>query len=45
MISGILTLKVFFVPNVINDKCIGGFGELMSLNQSGELKEILSSEN
>ena len=30
---------------VINDKCIGGFGELMTLKQSGALKEILSSEN
>ena len=30
---------------VINNKCIGGFSELISLKQSGELKEILSGEN
>ena len=30
---------------VINDKCIGGFDNLLSLNQSGELKEFLSNEN
>ena len=30
---------------VINDQCIGGFSDLLSVNQSGELKEILSSEN
>ena len=30
---------------VINDQCIGGFSELLSVNQSGKLKEILSSEN
>ena len=30
---------------VINDKCIGGYSELMQLNQSGELKGILSNED
>ena len=30
---------------VINDKCIGGYSELMHLNQAGELKGILSNEN
>ena len=30
---------------VINDKCIGGYSELMHLNQSGELKGILSNED
>ena len=30
---------------VINDKCIGGFSNLMILNQSGELKNILSDEH
>ena len=30
---------------VINDQCIGGFSDLLSVNQSGKLKEILSSEN
>ncbi len=25
---------------VINDQCIGGFSELLSVNQSGKLKEI-----
>ena len=29
---------------VINDKCIGGFSDLLSVNQSGKLKDILSSE-
>ena len=29
---------------VINEKCIGGFSELMTFNQSGELEEILSNE-
>ena len=30
---------------VINDNCIGGFSELMMLNQSDELKKILSDED
>ena len=30
---------------VINDKCIGGYSELIHLNQSGKLKGILSIEN
>ena len=30
---------------VINDNCIGGFSDLMMLNQAGELKNILSNEN
>ena len=30
---------------VINDQCIGGFSDLLSVNQSGKLKEILSNEN
>ena len=30
---------------VINDQCIGGFSDLLSVNQSGKLKKILSSEN
>ena len=30
---------------VINDQCIGGFSDLLSINQSGKLKEILSNEN
>ena len=30
---------------VINDKCIVGYSELMQLNQSGELKGILSNED
>ena len=30
---------------VINDNCIGGFSDLMTLNQSGELKKILSDED
>lgn len=30
---------------VINDKCIGGFNDLIALNQSGELQDILSNEN
>ena len=29
---------------VINEQCIGGFSELMTLNQSGKLEEILSNE-
>ena len=29
---------------VINDQCIGGFSDLLSVNQSGKLKDILSSE-
>ena len=29
---------------VINEQCIGGFSELMTLNQSGRLEEILSNE-
>ena len=29
---------------VINDKCIGGFSDLLSVNQSGKLEDILSSE-
>ena len=34
------------VPQIIiNNKCIGGFSDLMILNQSGELKKILSDEN
>jgi len=34
------------VPQImINDQCIGGFSELVSLNQSGKLKELLSNEH
>ena len=34
------------VPQIIiNNKCIGGFSDLIILNQSGELKKILSDEN
>ena len=34
------------VPQIIiNDKCIGGFNELVALNQAGELKKIISNEN
>ena len=34
------------VPQImINNQCIGGFSELVSLNQSGKLKEILSNEH
>ena len=29
---------------VINDKCIGGFSDLLSANQSGKLEDLLSSE-
>ena len=29
---------------VINNQCIGGYTELVALNQSGKLKEILSNE-
>ena len=29
---------------VINDKCIGGFSDLLSVNQSGKLEDLLSSE-
>ena len=30
---------------VINDNCVGGFSDLMMLNQSGKLKKILSDED
>ena len=30
---------------VINDHCIGGFSDLMTLNQSNILKKILSDED
>ena len=30
---------------VINEKPIGGFNELLQLNQSGKLKEILANSN
>ena len=34
----------FTVPQIIiNDKSIGGFGKLLQLNQSGELKELLAN--
>lgn len=34
------------VPQIqINEKYIGGYSELMQLNQSGKLKEILANEN
>lgn len=34
------------VPQIIiNEKCIGGFTELLTLNQSGELDRMLSNEN
>ena len=29
---------------VINDQCIGGFSDLLSINQSGKLKDILAIE-
>ena len=33
------------VPQIIiNDKPIGGFNELLQLNQSGKLKEILAND-
>ena len=34
------------VPQIIiNDKCIGGFTELLALGQSGELDRMLKNEN
>ena len=34
------------VPQIIiNEKCVGGFTELLALNQSGELDRMLSNEN
>ena len=34
------------VPQIqINEKYIGGYSELMQLNQSGKLKEIISNGN
>ena len=34
----------FTVPQIIiNDNSIGGFNELLQLNQSGELKKLLSN--
>ena len=34
----------YTVPQVvINDKVIGGFNELLQLNQSGKLKELLAN--
>ena len=34
----------YTVPQIIiNDNPIGGFNELLQLNQSGELKELLSN--
>ena len=34
----------FTVPQIIiNDKPIGGFNELLQLNQSGKLKELLAN--
>ena len=34
------------VPQIIiNDKCIGGFSNLIKLNQNGQLKEMLSFED
>ena len=33
------------VPQIIiNDKAIGGFNELLQLNNSGELKELLKND-
>ena len=35
----------YTVPQiVINDKVIGGFNELLQLNQSGKLKELIKNE-
>ena len=36
----------YTVPQIqINEKYIGGYSELMQLNQSGKLKEIISNGN
>ena len=36
----------YTVPQIIiNDNCIGGFDQLLQLNQSGKLKEILANSN
>ena len=35
----------FTVPQIIiNENCIGGFTQLLQLNQSGELKKLLENE-
>jgi len=35
----------YTVPQIIiNDKVIGGFNELLQLNQSGKLKELIKNE-
>ena len=35
----------FTVPQIIiNDKTIGGFNELLQLNQSGKLKELIKDD-
>ena len=35
----------YTVPQVvINDKVIGGFNELLQLNQSGKLKKLIANE-
>ena len=36
----------YTVPQIIiNDNCIGGFDQLLQLNHSGKLKEILANSN